>query len=320
VSDVGAIAEVAHRHGAVLIVDEAHGAHFGLHGAFPENAVRQGADAVIMSLHKTLPSLTQTALLAVNRGQIDVERVRMFWNIMQSTSPSYILMGSIDRCISLLNDRGDELFGAYVARLQKLIFEIKKLKYIKLLETDDISKLVLLVSDGSEFAKRLREIYKIELEMASEKYVIAMTSIGDTDEGYVRFIQALRNLDVGEFAFDEINNSDVANENIFVNRNLVKNEGSSDVKRYMNEINNAEHPQISISIFDALNSETEEVPLESSVGRVAGAALCIYPPGINLVNPGEIITENVVQILRSGMQHGLEVLGVDENENVKVVI
>jgi arginine/lysine/ornithine decarboxylase len=304
----------------VLIVDEAHGAHFGLHGAFPENAVRQGADAVIMSLHKTLPSLTQTALLVVNRGQIDVERVRMFWNIMQSTSPSYILMGSIDRCISLLNDRGDELFGAYVARLQKLIFEIKKLKYIKLLETDDISKLVLLVSDGSEFAKRLRGIYKIELEMASEKYVIAMTSIGDTDEGYVRFIQALRNLDVGEFAFDEINNSDVANENIFVNRNLVKNEGSSDVKRYMNEINNAEHPQISISIFDALNSETEEVPLESSVGRVAGAALCIYPPGINLVNPGEIITENVVQILRSGMQHGLEVLGVDENENVKVVI
>jgi arginine/lysine/ornithine decarboxylase len=202
--------------------------------------------------------------------------------------------------------------------LQKLIFEIKKLKYIKLLETDDISKLVLLVSDGSEFAKRLREIYKIELEMASEKYVIAMTSIGDTDEGYVRFIQALRNLDLEEFAYDNLKKSKnvVANENC----NSANSDGSSDVKKYMNEINNAEHPQISISIFDALNSETEEVPLESSAGHVAGAALCIYPPGINLVNPGEIITENVVQDLKSGMQHGLEVLGVDEQMKVKVVI
>jgi arginine/lysine/ornithine decarboxylase len=241
-------------------------------------------------------------------------------------------MGSIDRCISLLCDRGNELFDAYVARLQKLIFEIKKLKYIKLLETDDISKLVLLVSDGSEFAKRLREIYKIELEMASEKYVIAMTSIGDTDEGYVRFIQALRNLDIEEFEFcredepdfqgtetdgfdnvkdcecnksdvcsNKISKNDVTNKNIFVNKNLV-------------------NPQISISIYSALNSETEEVPLESSAGRVAGAALCIYPPGINLVNPGEIITKNVVEILKSGMQHGLEVLGVDGQMKVKVVI
>jgi arginine/lysine/ornithine decarboxylase len=257
----------------------------------------------------------------------------MFWNIMQSTSPSYILMGSIDRCISLLNDRGDELFGAYVARLQKLIFEIKKLKYIKLLETDDISKLVLLVSDGSEFAKRLREIYKIELEMASEKYVIAMTSIGDTDEGYVRFIQALRNLDVEEFAFCRENEpdcqeieTDVANNakncecnNCNVNDENAMLKKSKYVRESMTAIKAVEHPQISISIFNALNSETEEVPLESSVGRVAGAALCIYPPGINLVNPGEIITENVVKILKSGMQHGLEVLGVDENEDVKVV-
>jgi arginine/lysine/ornithine decarboxylase len=232
-----------------------------------------------------------------------------------------------------LNDRGDELFGAYVARLQKLIFEIKKLKYIKLLETDDISKLVLLVSDGSEFAKRLREIYKIELEMASEKYVIAMTSIGDTDEGYVRFIQALRNLDVEEFAFCRENEPDCQEIETDVAKNAKKCEcnncnvndenamlkKSKYVRESMTAIKAVEHPQISIPIFNALNSETEEVTLESSVGRVAGEALCIYPPGINLVNPGEIITKNVVQDLKSGMQHGLEVLGVDENENVKVV-
>jgi arginine/lysine/ornithine decarboxylase len=153
--------------------------------------------------------------------------------------------------------------------------------------------------------------------MASEKYVIAMTSIGDTDEGYVRFIQALRNLDVEEFAYDKLKKSKNVVEN--ENSNSANSAGSSDVKKYMNEINNAEHPQISISIFDALNSETEEVPLESSAGHVAGAALCIYPPGINLVNPGEIITKNVVEILKSGMKHGLEVLGVDTELMVKVI-
>ena len=105
VSDISAISEIVHRYGAVLIVDQAHGAHFGFNEEFPESAVRQGADAVITSVHKTLPALTQTALLHINRGRIDADRVKMFWNMFQSTSPSYILMGSIDNCVTILRKR-----------------------------------------------------------------------------------------------------------------------------------------------------------------------------------------------------------------------
>lgn len=300
VSDVRAIADVVHRYGAVLIVDEAHGAHFGFHEAFPVNAVKLGADAVIMSIHKTLPAFTQTALLMVNYGRIDVERIRMYWNMYQSTSPSYILMASIDNCITLLKDNAKDLFDKYVERLIKLREEIGKLKYIKLLETDDISKIVLIVKDGALLSRQLREIYKIELEMASEKYVIAMTSIGDTDEGYVRFLQALRNLDNEEFdiSLDSDNDS---------------------IQEYMSDIDNNVYPRIVMSIYDALNAETDMVELEASAGCIAGDAVGIYPPGINLVNPGEVVTEDIINMLKSGKEHGLEVLGLTEDMKIKCV-
>ncbi|MGN0340855.1 MAG: aminotransferase class I/II-fold pyridoxal phosphate-dependent enzyme [Lachnospira sp.] len=287
VSDISAISEIVHRYGAVFIVDQAHGAHFGFNKEFPESAVRQGADAVITSVHKTLPALTQTALLHINRGRIDADRVKMFWNMFQSTSPSYILMGSIDNCVTILKEKGDYLFKKYVERLKKLRNEIDKLRYINLLPVDDISKIVLLVNDGGEFARQLRQIYKIELEMASEKYVIAMTSMGDTDEGYARFLQALREMDREEYSSVQSNNSKLV------------------------------YPEIAMSIYEALNSPTEMSDFDNSVGRIAGEAVCIYPPGINLVNPGEVITEGVVNALKAGLKDGLEILGMSEDLQIR---
>ena len=289
VSDISAISDIVHRYGGVLIGDQAHGAHFGFNEEFPESAVRQGADAVITSVHKTLPALTQTALLHINRGRIDVDRVKMFWNMFQSTSPSYILMGSIDNCVTILKEKGDYLFKKYVERLKNIRNEIDKLKYINLLPVDDISKIVLLVNDGGEFARQLRQIYKIELEMASEKYVIAMTSIGDTDEGYARFLQALREMDREEYSSVQSNNSGLV------------------------------CPKIAMSIYEALNSPIEMSDFNNSVGRIAGEAICIYPPGINLVNPGEVITEGVINALKSGLKDGLEILGMSEDLQIRCV-
>ena len=113
VSDVEAIAEAVHEYNLPLIVDEAHGAHFGFHTYFPENSNVKGADLVIHSLHKTLPSLTQTALLHMNQTDgkwlFDCERVRMYLHMLQSSSPSYVLMASIDECVHILEEKREEI-------------------------------------------------------------------------------------------------------------------------------------------------------------------------------------------------------------------
>ena len=115
VSDVKAIADMVHGYGVPLIVDQAHGAHFGFHPSYPENAVSQGADIVIHSVHKTLPAPTQTALLHRNGNLIDREKLKRYLHIYQSSSPSYLLMAGIDEALFTIATEGfrrlDELLG-----------------------------------------------------------------------------------------------------------------------------------------------------------------------------------------------------------------
>ena len=118
VSDIRALADIAHAHGIPLIVDEAHGAHFGFHEYFPVSAVSLGADIVIQSFHKTLPSLTQTAVMFRNGKLTDRERLARFLGIYQSSSPSYVFMASLDRCTALLEEKGDTLFEEFAGRLE----------------------------------------------------------------------------------------------------------------------------------------------------------------------------------------------------------
>ena len=145
VSDVAAISEVVHRKGLPLIVDEAHGAHFGFHPEFPKRANEQGADLVINSLHKTLPALTQTALLHINGTIVERKRVRKYLDMLQSSSPSYVLMAGMDACMGLIAERGEELFAAYVERLLRLRNRLLELQNLKLVETEnyDISKVFI---------------------------------------------------------------------------------------------------------------------------------------------------------------------------------
>ncbi len=140
VSDIGAIAEAAHAAGAVLIVDEAHGAHFGMHSYFPERALAHGADIVINSLHKTLPSLTQTALLHVQGERADREKLRSYLDIYQTSSPSYILMAGMDACVRLLEEQGEELFASFVTRLEQMRDELRrKLRVLRLVDGSELS-------------------------------------------------------------------------------------------------------------------------------------------------------------------------------------
>lgn len=201
VSPVKEIADIVHSFGKVLIVDEAHGAHFSLHPYFPQSAVHMGADLVIQSLHKTLPALTQTALMHRCSSRISSETLRRFMQIYQSSSPSYILMGSITACLHSLQEEKADFFKNYAAQLQELRKNLGILKNIHLWTAAgaDPTKLVLLPShmSGQELSGRLREQYHLEMEMAQENLVLAMTTVGDDAEGFKRLQKALWELDLG---------------------------------------------------------------------------------------------------------------------------
>ena len=199
-SDVRRIAQIAHENGAILIVDEAHGTHLGMHPYFPVNSNRLGADIVIHSMHKTMTGLTQTALLHVNGDRVDVRVIIRYLEMLQTSSPSYLLMNSIDACVALLKERGEELFDAYVKRLEHFRAGAAKLQHIKLFETAHYDRgKIVLTTDGAftihDLYCALRDDHQIQLEMLGHDYALAMTSFADSDEGFARLLAALQEID-----------------------------------------------------------------------------------------------------------------------------
>ena len=209
VSDIASIAGVVHAHGAVLIVDEAHGAHFGMHRLLPQSAVMCGADLVVQSLHKTLPSLTQTAVLHIASHRIPEKEVQKNLDIYETSSPSYVLMASMSRCIGLLEEQRERLFSNYLEELTEWYRNNRDFKHLSVLTKADLSaeeafdkdpgKIILRSDmtgiDGNALAACLREVYHLETERARGKIVIAMTSICDRPEGFLRLSAALREMD-----------------------------------------------------------------------------------------------------------------------------
>ena len=206
ISDVAAIADISHSRGVPLFVDSAHGAHLGFSKGFPDSAVHSGADITVVSLHKTLPALTQCSLLLVCGERADLGELSRLLSVLQTSSPSYVLMASIDRCLRLLLSDKDRLFFEYESCLERFSREVGALKKLSVLcKGKDIrhpdffafdpGKIVIVTRDsnisGFELMSIMREEYKIELEMARPDYAVAMTSVCDTPEGVSRLAQAL---------------------------------------------------------------------------------------------------------------------------------
>ena len=214
VSDITSIASIVHDAGGILIIDSAHGAHLGFSEAFPGSATRQGADIVIVSLHKTLPALTQCSLLHVCTERVKTPVLKEMLSILQTSSPSYVLMASIDYCLRLLKAEGPKLFHDYKQSLKEFNNKIKSLKNISVLcrghdnsnsglhprfFSYDPGKIVITTKSttlsGAGLAEILRNEYKIEIERVYSDYVIAMTSICDKPEGFTRLANALCTID-----------------------------------------------------------------------------------------------------------------------------
>lgn len=311
VSDVKSISMIAHRYNVPLIVDEAHGAHFMFDDAFPESALSDGADVVVQSLHKTLPSYTQTAVVHLGRNALKPDeyeyKLNAYIDIFQSTSPSYILMGSISHCLSFMfSEAGKIAVRDYVVRLNELRRKISSLKNIHMEDTDDISKIVLFTVNSCLQGKQLYDIllhkYRIQLEMASLRYVIAMTSVGDTDEYYDRFFEALQ----------EIDSDPVMSSKDVVQSQVISSDGQDTVHAAVSCHN--ELVYIPAEMFCRDCSDSELVEADKADGRICAEKVVVYPPGIPVVMPGERINKDVVQCITESIDNRLEVIGVTEGK------
>ena len=339
VSDVTAICEAAHRHGVPVIVDEAHGAHFNFSEYFPKSAVACGADVVIQSTHKTLPAMTQTALIHLNGTLIDRERVRRMLTIYQTSSPSYILMGSIDGCLHMLSENGEKLYQTYIENLQWLRNAIHAgCRHIQMPEYEDLnpsyskdydkSKIVLSVKNTGMTGKTFHEIllneYHLQMEMVSAEYVLAMTAVGDSRDGYERLLRALIEIDgIIDAAANENANATIAAGEVM---GAAANRWQKDAGgRNIRAAERTETPELPVveqkmSIYDAEWNCKESCRLEDAEGRTAGDYIYLYPPGIPLVTPGEVITDRVIAVVDYWLSERLHVSGVQPNRMMRVVV
>lgn len=294
VSDIKSISEICHKYSAKLFVDEAHGAHFPFSQDFPDEAVSLGADAAVVSLHKTLPSLTQTALLLTNDEGLS-HTLEKNLAVFETSSPSYILMSSVEICLDYIKNSIDK-FYKYISNINSFRHKCKRLKYLKLLNKPecafdyDIGKLVISTKNtdisGVELAKRLRQEYKIELEMAYSDYVIAMTSVCDSTEGFERLANALYEID------------------ITVCDSKIK------IKRYNYT---SLLPEKVLKSCDINSNYELSVSLNDSEGKVSAEYVWAYPPGIPIVVAGELINKNTINQINYLIDYGVEVYSTNGN-------
>jgi arginine/lysine/ornithine decarboxylase len=329
VSDIAAIAKIAHDYDIPLIVDEAHGAHFGLSPYFPASAVSCGADLVIQSMHKTLPSYTQTALLHLCSHRVSAAAVEKYLDIFETSSPSYILMAGMEKCIRLLTEEREPLFDAYWEKLSRFYQQTESLRHLRVGRPADFSgeeayafdpsKILIFTGDsgmtGKELYDRLLTEYRLQMEMVSRDYVLAMTSVMDTQEGFDRLAAALAAMD-GELY--ERNGS----------AELHADAGQQDEKNCRQTC--GAKPELNMGIADMIyvpqqqvcriseaeSAEQEVLPLSEAADRTSAVYVYLYPPGIPILAPGERITEKTIADLFSCREMGLEVIGLEDGEKI----
>lgn len=303
VSDVESIADITHKYGAVLIVDEAHGAHFGISDRLPKPAYELGADLVIESVHKTLPSLTQTALLHLCGERVDADQVEECLGVYQSSSPSYVFMASIDQCIRKLQTEGKEKIEKLLTIDDKFRKNVNNLKHIHVPGEEligknqvyDVDKTKLVISadsgvcDGKRLADILREEYHFEMEMESARYVLGITTICDDEQEIIRLAESLKKIDkkIDFIKCEEKEKLNVA---------LLKNE-------------------MECSIYEAKKHPVKKVKIEDSTGMVSGEFLYLYPPGIPLLVPGEVISGELLKQIKEFKKRDMNMNGLRDKEN-----
>ena len=355
ISDIKAIAEIVHKKGIPLIVDEAHGAHLTMAGSvcqnFPVSATCLGADLVIQSLHKTLPALTQTALLHVCRTELNgqeryAREAARYMGIFQTSSPSYVLMASIDGCIRYLRSPQSQTdLQSYYERLEQLRRRLHSYEQIHLLEPETMPKIALETTlettsevmseltgqqrdpskillqangmSGKELYDVLREKYAIQPEMCTGQYVLLMTSVYDMEEMYDRLLGACDDMELlcaGEKKMGvaaQMYCTSLTKENSSAMQILSPSQ-------MLSQLQNLPKPQMIYTPAEADTLETEEILLSQATGRISAEYAYQYPPGIPLLVPGEKVEEEVLRRLLGEAQAGISIQGLQSVDGTTI--
>ena len=281
--NIAKICELAHDNNMVVLVDEAHGAHFAFHKNLPKHAMEIGADAAVASMHKSTGSLTQSSILMVKDGFIDNDKIRLILNLLQTTSASYILMSSLDLARRNMVLNGERIISNIMELskfARKLINELPNMKTLSkdIINGDNIfdvdeTKLVVNVSKtgytGFEIYDMLYDEFNIQVEVADINSIMAIISIGDTKENIEKLVNALE----------------------------IISTRSKDVSDKLNNLPYIE-PEVVISPREAYFSDKKRIKLEEAENEISTESIMVYPPGIPVVSPGERIKKEMIDYIK----------------------
>jgi len=304
--NLASVVDFCHKKDMTVLVDEAHGTHFHFHDAFPLSGMQAGADISSVSLHKTGGSLTQSSALLVKEGRIDPHYIRKIINLMQTTSPSYLLMGSLDVARKQLVLKGEEILNHILEVSAYARNEINKIPGCYAIGKEAIGREGIFAFDptklsvttrnmglnGMELYDLLRDDYNIQMETGDVYNSLAILSLGDDYDHVQALIDALKD--------------------------ISKNQNH---KRVNYKKIDAHYPDVVLTPREAFYSDKEVVSLENSLGRISGESLMSYPPGIPAISYGERINTSVIaQIKLFKASHGI-ITGMEDPtvDTIKVI-
>ncbi len=278
VSDIEAIAKVAHENGMLLLCDEAHGAHFPFSECFPESAVSLGADMSVVSLHKSMPCPNQTAILNLGKCSVSAENVKAAVNMFQTTSPSYIFLSMIEQAIDIGKTKGEELTERFMRNV---------VKNEHIYSFSDPFKLILDFSSkgytGYEVSSIFEKKFGIYAEMAIEACVLLMASWSNNKKDFAILKKAIEYVDSLPRKKPIDPKEMICSENV-----------------------------LAMTPREVFNAAKEKVPLNMSVGRIAAKEVTIFPPCIPVFMPGEVIKKEHIEKIENAMDLSLVTTGIED--------
>lgn len=305
--DLAKMAATVHRFGVPLLVDEAHGSHYGFHPAFPQSAMESGADAAVQSTHKMTTALTMSSMLHVQGNRIDRERLARSLALLQSSSPSYLLMASLDLARRHLVMEAAQEWDKLLPLLDELREAVREMSWVELAgiestsvySTMDPLKLMLMprAADLDGFGlQQLLEDFRIYPELADTGHVLLAASSGTRPEDIDQLLHALTSIP---------EKPDRQPKKRILQPGIV----SSSFLR-----------EQAMPIHEAMDAPLVSVPLEQSLGRIAGEMIIPYPPGIPLLTPGERIDESFLALLKELRKSQVRFQGVRDSRLDSIVV